>query len=109
MTSLPVPVAPAIDVQHPGHIGALPLALQDALRVALDLALAEHSDATRRAYASGFADFSAWCSEFDLTPLPAHHATVAGYLAALVDPEAQVVDDRPPRRGHLLRSPPCRP
>jgi len=59
MTSVPVPVAPAINVEDAGARGHLPSALQDALRTTLDLALAEHSDATRRAYASGFADFAA--------------------------------------------------
>src|SRR5215207_8737544 len=85
MTSLPVPVAPAINVEDAGARGHLPSALQDALHAALDLALSEHSDATRRAYRSDFADFSVWCSEFDLAPLPARPGTVAGYLAALVE------------------------
>ena len=71
MTSLPVPVAPAVNVHDPSALGHLPSALQDALRTALDLALSEHADATRRAYASGFADFSAWCAEFDLIQFPA--------------------------------------
>jgi len=83
--NLPAPITEAGTVQDNERIGHLPQALQDALRAAYDLALSSHSDATRSAYERGFADFSAWCSEFDLAPLPAHAASVAGYLASLVD------------------------
>lgn len=82
--NLPVPVAPA-DVQDNEAIGHLPQALRDALSAARDFALSEKADATRRAYSSDLADFSAWCDGFDLAHLPAHPATVAAYLASLVD------------------------
>jgi integrase len=36
---------------------------------------------TRRAYASDWEHFSAWCKDHRLTPLPAKPGTVAGYLA----------------------------
>lgn len=85
MTSLPVPVAPANDIQDNEAIGHLPQALRDALQAAHGLALASNADATRRAYASDMADFTAWCSSYDLAPLPASPATVASYLAVQVD------------------------
>jgi site-specific recombinase XerD len=74
MTSLPVPVAPANVV-----------ALQDHLASATAYALAEKSDATRRAYASDFSDFVAWCRSMEADPLPASVATAAAYLASLAD------------------------
>jgi site-specific recombinase XerD len=85
MTTLPVPVAPAGDVQDNEAIGHLPRALVDALSAARDFALSEQSDATRRAYSSDLADFAAWADGFGLAHLPASSATVAAYLASLVD------------------------
>jgi len=46
---------------------------------------AEKSSNTRRAYASDWADFSAWCGRVSEDPLPALPATVARYLAHLAD------------------------
>jgi site-specific recombinase XerD len=46
---------------------------------------AEKSDNTRRAYASDFADFSAWCDTRRYNGLPAEPIVVAQYLAALAD------------------------
>lgn len=83
--SLPALISEGREAQDNDALGHLPEALQDALRAARDLALSSHSDATRRGYESDNADFSAWCSQFNLAPLPAHPATVAGYLASLVD------------------------
>ncbi|MFL5063502.1 MAG: tyrosine-type recombinase/integrase [Xanthobacteraceae bacterium] len=83
--SLPVLISPERDVRDNDAIGHLPQALQDALRVALDLADQSHANATRRGYARDFADFTAWCSQVNLAPLPAAPATVAAYIAALVD------------------------
>ncbi len=37
---------------------------------------------TRRAYASDWQHFAAWCNEHGLTSLPASHGTVAAYLTA---------------------------
>lgn len=44
---------------------------------------ASRSDATRRAYASDWADFVAWCSQEQLGALPAAPGAVARYLADL--------------------------
>src|SRR5215203_2213094 len=84
MNSLPAPLAGA-EVQDNDAIGHLPQALQDALNAARDFAASSKSDATRRAYRSDMADFSAWARDLDLAPLPASPATVAAYLAALTD------------------------
>lgn len=46
---------------------------------------AEKSKATRLAYSSDFADFSAWCGKVDERPLPAEPLVVARYLAQLAD------------------------
>lgn len=83
MNFLPVPVAPA-DLQNNEAVGHLPQALVDALNAAHEFARSSKSDATRRAYASDTADFSAWCSTVDQSPLPALPGTVAAYLASLV-------------------------
>jgi site-specific recombinase XerD len=81
MNHLPVPVAPA-DVQDPD---ALPLteAFRDALSAAKDFALAEKSDATRKAYASDMTSFRLWCIAQGTDALPASIATTAAYLADL--------------------------
>ena len=59
--------------------------LTDALSRARDYALAEKSDATRRAYRSDFADFSTWCEAHGLAAMPARVESVAAYLAHLAD------------------------
>ncbi len=46
---------------------------------------AEKSPTTRKAYASDFADFVAWCGRAAEQPLPASPAAVARYLAQLAD------------------------
>lgn len=46
---------------------------------------AEKSDNTRRAYASDWADFSAWCDVQQCTAMPAAPIDVARYLAQLAD------------------------
>lgn len=46
---------------------------------------AEKSASTRRAYASDFADFQAWCDRAGETALPASPIGVAKYLAQLAD------------------------
>ncbi len=60
----------------------LPVTLRAALESAADLARAEKSAATQRAYKSDFAIFSAWCAEQGLSALPAEPATVAAFIAA---------------------------
>ncbi|MHB8420600.1 MAG: site-specific integrase [Myxococcales bacterium] len=50
-----------------------------------DFARAARSDATRTAYRSDWAHFSAWCQAHRGSPLPAGAATVALYLGELAD------------------------
>ncbi|MBA3843785.1 MAG: site-specific integrase [Actinobacteria bacterium] len=70
-------------------VAAAPLGSPADLAELVDRANAYRVDvrapATRRAYASDFAAFKAWCEARGLAPLPATHATVAVYLAALAD------------------------
>ena len=57
-------------------------ALTQADQVAIqDYALAEKSAATRRAYRSDFAAFTAWCAGRALDPIPAAPETVAAFIA----------------------------
>jgi site-specific recombinase XerD len=60
-------------------------ALTDVLTSAATYAQAEKSQATRRAYAGDWRDFTAWCEVMLQPPLPASPATVAAYLASLAD------------------------
>jgi site-specific recombinase XerD len=62
----------------------LPVTLRVALQGAADLARAEKSAATKRAYGSDFAIFRAWCAEQGLSALPADPAAVAAFVAAEV-------------------------
>src|SRR5271167_2417193 len=48
---------------------------------ATEYARAEKAGATRRAYATDFAIFSAWCADRGRAPLPASPALVAAFLA----------------------------
>jgi site-specific recombinase XerD len=58
------------------------IALRPADEAAVQsFALAEKSAATRRAYRSDFAVFSAWCAGRGLEPLPAAPQAVAAFLA----------------------------
>jgi site-specific recombinase XerD len=62
----------------------LPAVIIEAeLDAARTFALAEKSPATRRAYRSDFAGFTAWCGARGLVALPASADTVAAWLAAL--------------------------
>jgi site-specific recombinase XerD len=56
--------------------------LRAALDSAADLARAERSAATQRAYKSDFAIFSAWCVGQGLCALPADPAAVVAFIAA---------------------------
>jgi site-specific recombinase XerD len=60
----------------------LPATLRAALESAADLARAEKSAATQRAYKSDFAIFGVWCAEQGLCALPADPASVAAFIAA---------------------------
>jgi site-specific recombinase XerD len=62
--------------------GALPATIQAEIDAARDFALAEKSTATRRAYRSDFAVFTAWCRARNAEPMPASPDTVAAFLAA---------------------------
>ena len=68
----------------PGAAGALARLPAAAERVQ-DYAGRSKSEATIKAYAAGWRDFLAFCSDRDLSALPAADETVAAYLAALAD------------------------
>ncbi|QDM15170.1 site-specific integrase [Tardiphaga sp. vice278] len=61
---------------------SLPVSLGPDLAAAIDLAKAEKSPATRRAYKSDFGLFQTWCAGKGAAALPAAPETVAAYLAA---------------------------
>ena len=61
----------------------LPATLNADLQAAYDYAVAEKSEATRRAYKGDFDAFQAYCDGRGVAALPATPATVAAYLAAL--------------------------
>jgi site-specific recombinase XerD len=88
LTSLPA-LSPGGDVQDNN---ALPLseAYNDALAAARGYALAEKSDATRRAYQADWTHFASWCARQGTDVLPASIATVAAYLASLAGDRKKV-------------------
>lgn len=67
-------------VLEPSLIGAL---TTDEIDQTIRYAQNEKSAATRRAYASDWKDFAAWCAQRAATPLPAHVGIVAAYLSSL--------------------------
>lgn len=71
-TALPTLCAP---------VSNLPATLAPDIERASGYARAEKATATRRAYSSDFAIFSAWCVDRGAMPLPASPATVAAFLA----------------------------
>lgn len=60
-------------------------AIANSLASAAGYALAEKSEATRRAYRSDFDHFTSWCDQRQVEPLPASIDTVAAYFADLAD------------------------
>ena len=60
----------------------LPAALGLDLTAAVDLAKAEKALSTRKAYATDFRLFKAWCEAKGVSSLPASPETVAAFLAA---------------------------
>jgi len=60
---------------------APPARLVDLVAQAADYAEASIAPATKRAYATAWADFEAWCADNDLDCLPASEMTVGSYLA----------------------------
>jgi site-specific recombinase XerD len=74
MSNLPVPIAPGLVTEF-----------RFSLERAHGYAHNDTSDRTRRAYASDFRIFVAWCGEHGKEALPATIETVAAYLAAGAD------------------------
>ena len=72
-----IPLDPALPA-----LGMLTAAEIDAT---MAYAEAEKALATRRAYASDWRDFAAWCASRGATALPAHVGIVAAYLSSLAD------------------------
>jgi len=71
------------DLMHPATIALTALAATDAkLRAYIEQATALN---TRRAYASDWAQFCAWCDTHALGPLPATPETVARYVTEQAD------------------------
>lgn len=64
---------------------ALPLTAEEAGYVA-----AARAPNTLRGYRSDWAEFTAWCAQHHLDPLPAAPATITGYLTALARAQAKV-------------------
>ena len=70
-----IPLDPALPA-----IGVLSEAEVDAT---MAFAANEKAQATRKAYASDWRDFAAWCAQRGATALPAHVGIVAAYLSSL--------------------------
>jgi integrase len=66
-----------------------PLSGATAFAAARDYASDAHSQATRRAYRSDWADFTAFCRATNLSPLPAAPETIAAYFAAMAATHAR--------------------
>ena len=64
--------------------------LEVAAEAAAEFIAASKADATRRAYASDWRDFTTWCAAHQQADLPAAPATVAAYLGALASGGAKV-------------------
>jgi site-specific recombinase XerD len=64
--------------------------LEIAEEAVAEFIAASKADATRRAYASDWRDFAAWCAAHQQVQLPAAPATVAAYLGALATAGAKV-------------------
>ncbi|WP_295844952.1 site-specific integrase [Tardiphaga sp.] len=60
---------------------SLPAVHQADIERALDYALADKAESTRKAYRSDFAAFEAWCRSRQISHMPATAAAVASYLA----------------------------
>jgi site-specific recombinase XerD len=64
--------------------------LENAQEAAAEFITASKADATRRAYASDWRHFTAWCAAHQQVELPAAPANVAAYLGALASAGAKV-------------------
>jgi hypothetical protein len=67
-----------------------PKPLETAIAAAAEFIAASKADATRKAYASDWRDFAAWCADHGLVDLPAAAATVAAYLGTLASAGTKV-------------------
>jgi integrase len=67
-------------VSYPEQVELVPLELTRLARTAHGFIAAAKSESTRRAYASDWRDFEAWCRGHGLAALPAAPATIALYL-----------------------------
>ena len=65
--------------------GGLPEELSRAQQLAKEYIQAAKAENTLRAYRQDWADFSAWCEEKGLCPLPAAPEVVASYISVLAD------------------------
>jgi site-specific recombinase XerD len=70
--AMPYPALPALGVLSEAEVDAT-----------MAFAAAEKAASTRKAYATDWADFAAWCAQRGATPLPAHVGIVAAYLSSL--------------------------
>ena len=77
--------------RQPGALAPLQADAESARR----FAQAARSDATLRAYRSDWADFSAWCDERGLAPMPATPETVSLYIASRAQAGPAGPDGRP--------------
>lgn len=68
---------------------SVPATIEAELEAAVNLARAEKSEATRRAYCTDFRFFSEWCESKGVLALPALPETVAAYLAHSVSAGAK--------------------
>jgi len=66
----------------PEALSHMPTSLRAEVEAAASFAREQHAAATRKAYASDFQIFEAWCEERGLSALPALAATVATFIAA---------------------------
>jgi site-specific recombinase XerD len=83
--------------------------LDVAVKAAAEFIAASKADATRRAYASDWRDFAAWCADHGQSEFPAAPATLAAYLSALATAGSKVstirrrctsIGDAHRRNGH---------
>lgn len=68
--------------------------LETAAQAAAEFIAASKAENTRRAYASDWRHFQAWCEGVNLSALPAWAMTVAAYLSALASSGAKVATIR---------------
>jgi hypothetical protein len=73
------------DPTTPAHLptaSATPELAPAEIAAAVRYAANEKAQSTRRAYRADFEAFRAWCAERNVSALPAHPGTIAGFLGA---------------------------